>query len=184
MHWNSGTSNGLCWLSILIGIHCLGVFSVVSASESTNILPCEYADSFNITRGILQPNNSYIFNGVEYPEGHYATINYTIFDGKIIPQQPYIRGCVCNVKKCIRYCCPYGSYLELKNGAGRCQHHKEAKHIEGEIVNQNNETKRIKYHEHFAILHTYPCKSFEMPGEQYSVTHVSIFNWHGTGRAK
>lgn len=175
MQWHSNFQNSsrLCWLNILI---FLGIFNVALATEPTNILPCDYADSVNISAGILQPNKSYTFNGLEYPEGHYAKIDYTIFDRKIIPQTPYIRGCVCNVKKCLRFCCPYGKYLEIKNGIGRCHFHESAKHIEGEIINHNNETKRIKYRDHFAILHTYPCKSLEMPGEQYSITHVSVFS--------
>lgn len=160
----------LCWLHILVVfVAC----SVAFAAELTE-LPCDYADSVNITAGILQPNKSYTFNGVEYPEGHYAKIDYTIFNKKIVPQKPYIRGCICNVKKCLRFCCPYGKYLEIKNGIGRCQFHESAKHLEGEVINHNNETRRIKYRDHFAILHTYPCKNIELPGEQYSITHVSM----------
>lgn len=177
MHRNPGlkNSNKLHWLNILIAIHCLGVLNAASTFDPINILPCDYNDSLNITNGILQSNKSYILNGVEYPEGHYAKINYTIFDKKIIPQKPYIRGCICNVKNCIRFCCPFGTYLELKNHVGKCSRHEAAKNIQGDILHQNNETKRIKYHDHFAILHAYPCKNFNMQDEQYSITHVSIF---------
>lgn len=176
MHWhlNYRNSNKLCCLSILI---VFGVSNIAFAMD--DVLQCDYADSVNITAGTLQPNKSYTYNGIEYPEGHYARIAYIIFDQKIIPKTPYIRGCVCNVQKCLRFCCPYGKYLEIKNGVGRCHFHDAAKHIEGEIINHNNETKRIKYHDHFAILHTYPCKSLDMPGEQYSITHVSVL-WHRT----
>lgn len=188
MRWNSDYKN--CnkpfWLNILIGIVCCGTFDGTFAVELSNILPCDYADSMNITNGHLLPNNNYIFNGVEYPDGHYARINYTISEKKIVPQHPYIRGCVCNVKDCIRFCCPYGSYLEMKNGGGFCRHHDVAKHIDGEIINQNNETQRIKYHEHFAILHRYPCENIlRMPNEeQYSITHVSTSSFHRTSLIK
>lgn len=162
-----------CWPVVLFGIF----FCVNSndALEPSNILPCDYADSINITSGILQSNRSYIFNGVTYPENHYAKINYTLDKEKIIPQRPYIRGCLCNVKKCIRFCCPYGSYLELKNGGGNCRGHKVAKNIDGEIINQNNETQRIKFHEHFAVLHKYPCQNLHLPGEPFVIKHVRIF---------
>lgn len=160
---------------ILIGLFCLSAYDGIIAFEPSNVLPCDYADSVNITSGILQPNNSYIFNGVEYPKDHYAKIRYSILNNEIIPRPPYIRGCLCNVKNCIRFCCPYGSYLEIKNGVGRCRPHKAAKFIDGEIVNENNQTQRIKLHEHFAILHKYPCENIRVASDEYAITHVSLF---------
>lgn len=175
MHWNLDYKNHNRRQYVFLGLFCLSAIDVIFAFEPSHILPCDYSDSINITNGILQPNKSYIFNGVEYGQGHYAKIDYTIYNDKIIPQRPYIRGCLCNVKHCIRLCCPYGSYLEIKNSAGICRRHEAAKYIEGEIINQNNETQRIKFHEHFAILHKYPCQDVHLPGEDYAITHVSCF---------
>lgn len=159
------------WLLILIGLFSS---NSINAYEPSHVLPCDYADSINITNGVLHPNKSYVLFGMEFPEDHYAKIDYTVVEEKTIPQLPYIRGCLCNVKKCIRFCCPYGSYLELKNTAGICRRHGSARNINGEIVGENNKTQRIKFHEHFAVLHKYPCQDLHLTNDQFVITHVRI----------
>lgn len=177
MHWN------LDYKITLIVLLFLGEFAVVYAdSLPSKVLQCDYADSLNITGGILLPNKNILFRRVMYPENQYAKINYSIFENEIIPEDPYYRGCICNIKSCIRMCCPYGSYLEIKNNAGMCLHNDAAKRIDGDIINQNNETKRIKYHDHFAILHRFQCRNLHMRGENYSITHVSASNCLPNGR--
>lgn len=163
------------WLIVLIKLLFIN-WSCVHSDEISSNLPCDLRDSINITMGTLHPNKSYTFNGIEFPLGEYAKLNYTlnIITSQVVTVPPYIRGCLCNVKSCVRFCCPYGTYLLLKDNGGECRKHEAAKNIEGEIVDGNNDTQRIKFHQHFGIVHKFPCKNLYIPGEQFKITHVSV----------
>lgn len=146
--------------------------SLVQSSD----LPCDYLDSSNITDGTLLSNKSIIFDGVEFPEDHYAKIDYFISHGiKHITIDPYIRGCLCKLKSCLRFCCPRGAYLDINgSGGGYCRPQNVTWKLEGHILDQYNETKRVTFDQHFGIVHSFPCKQIFLPGEEFQIKHVSL----------
>lgn len=162
----------------------IALLSVIRSNESgalsvsTN-LPCHFLDSINITDGALQPNKSIIYDGVAFPNNQYAKIDYILKSGeKRTPVEPHYRGCLCNLKPCMRVCCPHGSILEINNEDSHCLPHKEAAKFEGKIVDPTkNETMHVQFDQHFAIVDNFPCsRLFEAPKELYNfqITHVRV----------
>lgn len=145
--------------------------SLVQSTE----LPCHFLDSSNITDGELFSNKSIIFDGVEFPEDHYAKIDYSIVRGtKRITVEPYIRGCLCKLKSCLRFCCPRGAYLDVNaSGGGNCRPQNVTWKVEGHILDQYNETKHVTFDQHFGIVHSFPCGQVFIPGEEFQIKHVS-----------
>lgn len=136
-------------------------------------LPCDFLDSVNITGGILHSNNSFIFKGIEFKAGQYAKINYIVRDGESSIVKPYYRGCPCKDKPCIRLCCPYGSFVVSKKADGEfiCREDDSARHIEGEIINENNETQTINFEERFGFVDRV-CTNYYY-ADDFQITHVS-----------
>lgn len=98
-----------CMDSINIWLFLLhGIFVVYSSN-----LPCHYYDSINITSGIFgeqqqqaqNSSNSIIFDGIEFRSNQYAIVDYTEDDGMRNATEPHHRGCLCQVKQCVRLCC-------------------------------------------------------------------------------
>lgn len=61
--------------------------------------PCPKSLARNISSGIREPGGLIKHDGVVYPKSHYFLENGTLF------------GCVCNVAKCARKCCPLGEKM-------------------------------------------------------------------------
>lgn len=124
-------------------------------------LPCDFFDSVNITNGVLHPNKSITVDGIVFAEGQYATLDYIFVNGTDqLNVKPYIRGCVCNQKPCVRLCCRYGSIVKTKYGRQRCQPNEAARNLEGDIYDQNITTKHVKFDQHFTFVDQIPCKHF------------------------
>lgn len=154
--------------SIFIASH----FVAISFGHS---LPCEFIDSVNITDGVFQPNNSIIFNGIEFTQDQYAEINYILKDNKMHRVEPYRRGCPCKRKPCIRLCCPYGSFsvVNSEETGFKCRTDEAAKQIESEILNEINETVAIKFEQYFGFVDRY-CNDLFFQAEEFQISHVSI----------
>ncbi|XP_055320435.1 G-protein coupled receptor Mth2-like isoform X4 [Sitodiplosis mosellana] len=125
-------------------------------------LPCHFYDSINITDGASHSNGSITFNGLEFPFNQYAKIVYSMENGtKPIKVKPYIRGCLCNIRPCLRLCCPYGSFVnENTTELGvACHKNEAAKNIQSQIIDDNNQTNIVNLNEHFAYIERI-CKHF------------------------
>lgn len=120
-------------LSLVLSI-CALCDDVVSASVE---LPCKYSDSINITGGDHHDNGRIVFESTEFRQEHYTTINYIIESGENVTVKTYDRGCICNIKKCIRLCCPIGSSV---HDGGFCNHDKP---ITIEEINQEVQAHKI-----------------------------------------
>lgn len=68
-------------------------------------LNCDFHDSINITAGGYYNDQDYIHNGVTYNRNQYATVDYDLVNDTKLIVAPYIRGCICLVKPCVRSCC-------------------------------------------------------------------------------
>lgn len=137
-------------------------------------LPCHYLDSINITDGALQYDNSIIFRDTKFTENQYARIDYMLDNGtNHISVEPYLRGCLCNIKPCIRLCCPYGTiYERLPNGGKVCRKHEMATKFESEIHDEDAYVKALLENQHFGYVDDRPCNRFYI-AENYTMTHVN-----------
>lgn len=153
------------WLLLLITLMC------VNRSSANKNLPCDFFNSKNITDGIRQSDDSIFFDGIVYPKDQYATVDYVLDKGKSATVSPYIRGCTCNIKPCLRLCCPLGSIHKRENGTMVCREHEAAKNFEGDVLQQNNETETITLDSQFAFVHGHPCKKMFFE-DDYQITHV------------
>lgn len=147
-----------------------------SVLASSTELPCNFFDSVNITSGNELSNKSIMFDGIEYPEGQYAKLNYVLNDGTAPTSvHSHIRGCLCNRKPCIRLCCPFGKFYSNENGREECHSSERATNIEGEILDHNNQTKYVKLNEKLSIVDRVPCSGvFSVRGD-YQIQHVRHF---------
>lgn len=143
-----------------------------SVGSVSTELPCHFLDSINITNGISQPNKSIIFDGTVYPEGQYADIDYILNeDSDIETVKLHRRGCLCNLKPCIRFCCSFGDI----NGISDCETktNYSFKSYETIILDENKKTKRVRLDQQFEIIDKKPCPAFYFEEENYQITHVS-----------
>lgn len=90
-------------LAIQIFSFCI---SLVLGEYRTD-LPCEFTDSINITeRNRIYPDGSILHNNLLYKPQNYAWINYTVqSDNRIVLNNSYYRGCICQVTDCVWLCC-------------------------------------------------------------------------------
>ncbi|XP_035786269.1 G-protein coupled receptor Mth2-like isoform X1 [Anopheles albimanus] len=82
--------------------------------SACNSLPCDFIDSVNITDGVRLANGSINHNGIVYSPTYYREIDYDYEDfatRKYVP--PYIRGCLCAVRICVRLCCRDNEHLAI-----------------------------------------------------------------------
>lgn len=131
-------------------------------------LPCDFLDSINITEGIRQSDKSIIYNNMTFHQDQYAKINYKLENGTArVAVDPYIRGCVCIDKPCIRLCCPYGTFVEGRN----CRSHDAAKNFDAEILDANDKPENVILDDLFAYVDDRPCNKFFV-AKEYHIKHV------------
>jgi G protein-coupled receptor Mth (Methuselah protein) len=82
------------------------VIFVNFGSSSCQKIGCEYKDTIGISGGSRDDRGNYIHKGDTYKSGDFAEFKYKIVNltHKVLVD-PHIRGCVCKLKTCIRYCC-------------------------------------------------------------------------------
>lgn len=150
------------WLIIIIEL-----INIRSGGASRE-LPCHFLDSINITNGTQQQDKSIKFNGITFAEDQYAYV----LDNQ--SNQTYPRGCLCNIKPCLRLCCPYGSIYE-RNGTSPCRSHEAATQFENEIQAEDQNAKNRLVNHHFGYIIGRPC--LDMYGiDEYKITDVIIIN--------
>lgn len=120
-----------------------------------SILPCDFLDSINITDGVMQPDESILFDRIKYANGTYKTINYSYTwenEPKFHQTNAYIRGCIPKSKPFIRLFCPRG--LENLN----CPSYKAVQNHQQKILDENNEEIMVILSDYFGFLFDAPCK--------------------------
>lgn len=169
-------------LTILIGLISLEWSDATAPAVE---LPCEFHDSINITNGDVKQSDTLIFDRIKFPKGQYAEVNYTLVNGsERLAARPHFRGCPCNVKACIRLCCPLGSFVDnTKLISGQripCIDHPAARDYQREVFDRNNQSQVVKLDDHFAYtIHTrrknfYTQQDFQI----MNVMLATIFHQH------
>lgn len=83
---------------------------LISLVKSENEL-CSYPESVNITSGQKFQNGDIKFNDILFTKNNYQNFNYELINNTKEYVDSHIRGCICLVKTCVRFCCPKGSNL-------------------------------------------------------------------------
>lgn len=83
---------------------------LISLVKSENEL-CSYPESVNITSGEKLKNGDIKFNEILFKKNHYQNFNYELINNTKVYHNSHIRGCICLIKTCVRFCCPKGSNL-------------------------------------------------------------------------
>lgn len=91
----------IAYIAIIISL----VSNTQSQSNSSNTTCNDFFDTTNITAGIHNTNGSIIYDKVEYPRNKYQNYSYIMVNGDKVPVQPHIRGCLCQIKICVRVHC-------------------------------------------------------------------------------
>lgn len=162
------------WLFITIGFASLNWSNGFILSRE---LPCHYLDSINITDGIKQKDGSILYNKNRFTKDQYTKVNYILENGVeriIVP--PYLRGCLCNNKPCIRFCCPVGSFHDpTATGKRKCSQNESAQQFESDILDDTqNKRQKVILDQHFAYVDDKPCSNLYLAGE-YNLTNVMLF---------
>lgn len=96
-------------LSVILSL--VAVTALIGA-DSRSQLPCSFRDSVNISSGTRDAQRNIVHAGIKYGPEHYAQIDYDFigFDVRV-KTLSYLRGCVCQVARCVRLCCPLGQWF-------------------------------------------------------------------------
>ncbi|XP_034473601.1 probable G-protein coupled receptor Mth-like 11 [Drosophila innubila] len=79
---------------------------ICTSIRAKEIPDCDYFDTVDLTGVEKLSNGSYKYDGLLIPPEQTGTYNYKIFfEGTPTAVEEHVRGCVCKIKPCIRYCC-------------------------------------------------------------------------------
>ncbi|XP_055295354.1 G-protein coupled receptor Mth2-like [Sitodiplosis mosellana] len=149
------------------------------ATSITTGLPCNFHDSINITDGLLGKDDSIQFNGIIFPRGQYAEIDYILVNGtERSPVSSHRRGCPCKVKTCIRLCCSPGKVFDSKLGVKeigelfKCANNDKAKNLTFEIREKNNKMEKVNLNEEFSYVIATSPKDDYFYGKKWEIKHT------------
>lgn len=158
-------------IAIYITVFVIGIVVILNSNKHDQ-LPCKYLDSINITDGIRHADDSIEFNGMIFTQDQYARIDYILENGmthKIV--QPYVRGCICRMKSCVRLCCPYGSFYQ--NRTCHRYNNERVQRLETAVLDEHKQTKSIILDHHFAYVNDRSCHQRYI-ADEYQMIYVRI----------
>lgn len=125
------------------------------AAFSSDVLPCEFRDSINITGGEPGPGETITYNNLKFNRNQYAKLEYDIDSRteskKVTP--PYLRGCPCDIKPCIRLCYPFGTAQKFyENKTRKLITSDAAKNLSHKVLYNDGETKTVHLNEEFPFV--------------------------------
>ncbi|CAD7002685.1 unnamed protein product [Ceratitis capitata] len=87
-----------------------GVLFILCCNTNINALSdipnCVFEDTVNLTANTRFINGSYVYEDVLVPPALIGEYDYIELYGGVRKQvAPHIRGCVCRIKKCVKFCC-------------------------------------------------------------------------------
>ncbi|XP_050743820.1 probable G-protein coupled receptor Mth-like 3 isoform X2 [Drosophila biarmipes] len=74
--------------------------------KTTEIQNCDFYDTVNINNAQMYSNGSYLYDGLLIPAELTGEYNFMVLpDGSKKNVPSHMRGCVCKLKPCLRFCC-------------------------------------------------------------------------------
>ncbi|XP_039229153.1 probable G-protein coupled receptor Mth-like 3 [Drosophila yakuba] len=99
----------------IIDVLLTAVILLMMQNSSAEIPGCDFYDTVDISKAQRFSNGSYLYEGLLIPA--HLTAEY---DFKLLPDDSrekvasHVRGCACQLRPCIRFCCP--QYHKMKKG--------------------------------------------------------------------
>ncbi|XP_032575139.1 LOW QUALITY PROTEIN: probable G-protein coupled receptor Mth-like 2 [Drosophila sechellia] len=82
-------------------------------SLSAEIADCSFFDTVDISEGQRLSNGSYLYEGLLIPAHLTATYEFKLLANGDKEQVPsHVRGCVCKLRTCVRFCCPHDHIMD------------------------------------------------------------------------
>lgn len=143
----------------------------IETTTTTANLTCDYHDSINITLGGYYDDQDYIHNGVTYNRSQYATVDYELINGTKLKVHPYIRGCICAVKPCLRTCCdPANTESCTTTYSGHV-----INAVTSEVTLVDDLSEQFEFTYGMLTCAKYALKPHEYSTDNYTITTVRIF---------
>lgn len=121
---------------------------------------CDFAQTINITDGLKDSRtNNIIFNNISFTPENYEDYNYIIENSTEIKVEPHTRGCICNIKTCVRICCKSDKIKDLING--KCLDYKYSDKDSKIFVNSTADGDNFDYGElnsEYELIYRKPCQ--------------------------
>lgn len=103
-----------------------------------------------------------------------AEVDYVLERGVRIAAKPHMRGCLCNRRPCIRFCCRFGSVQQIQNETKTCVSNEHVNRLDTDIVHENNTKQSVKLGDHFSFVNDNPCKKLYIGDSEFQISHVRI----------
>lgn len=119
----------------------------------------------NISSGTVDAqSNIYQHDGIKYEPRHYALISYDYegFDQRVEVPVPYARGCICQLRSCVRMCCPRGQWLASDGNTSACVESGRSGEFRlmvnvSSAVDGSVRTVNLLREPNFGVVHQKPC---------------------------
>ncbi|EDW68795.1 probable G-protein coupled receptor Mth-like 9 [Drosophila virilis] len=150
--------------AVLVWFAVIGTTTTTTATTTTTSapakggFPCAYADTVNITDGLRLKDGSYSYAGVLVPPELVAEYSFKVIDGVEYRAPKHLRGCVCQLKPCITFCCPPD--LVFNAQSWNCTKPAQARQISHvELSYSNRSVAQVKILEHFVVRTELGCRN-------------------------
>ncbi|XP_053955622.1 G-protein coupled receptor Mth2-like [Anastrepha ludens] len=108
-------------MNVIILVLCIVIWfwnAIVPCRCILSEIPnCAFEDTVNLTSSKKFSNGSYLYEGVLVPPaltGHYDYVE--LYEGERQQVTKHIRGCVCHLKQCVKFCChPMAELYRIEN---------------------------------------------------------------------
>ncbi|XP_075162185.1 G-protein coupled receptor Mth2-like isoform X1 [Haematobia irritans] len=137
--------------------------------------PCFYFQTVNVTGDPHFANGSYLHDGVMIPHNLIGVYNY-IYNDSLTPKkvEPHLRGCICKLKPCVNFCCPFGFVHDGKGCVNRTNDFEWPRHVN--MTTRNGSLKTVDILKQFAVVTFRPCVSmFALEPQVYVEDAWTIF---------
>ncbi|XP_059216230.1 G-protein coupled receptor Mth2 isoform X2 [Stomoxys calcitrans] len=160
-------SNQMRRLSIVILIYIF-IFVPELWSHSTDDLekhhlrgdfntPCFYFQTVDVTGDPHFANGSYLHDGVMIPHNLIGVYNYEYKDAVTAKRvAPHLRGCICKLKPCVNFCCPYGAMHNGSHCVNTSQDFNWPRQVN--MTFRNGSEKTVDIFHQFAVVPFRPCE--------------------------
>ena len=121
--------------------------------------PCFFFHTVNVTDGQRFDNGSYLYDGVIIPHKYIGVYNYIYTDLTVaVRVAPHLRGCICKMKSCINFCCPFGQIYS--SNATCIDMPNDAKWpTELNMTQSDGSLKTVNVLKQYAVVHFRPCEN-------------------------
>lgn len=160
-----------------LSIEFVVIITLCSINRSNaSFLPCEFHNSINITDGRRNYDGSISYDNITYTPNQFGVVDFIVKRRVHVLVPVHIRGCICEIKKCIRLCCPYGQKYDGAKGELVCSSHVGPHNVIDSIQNEHGKNQTITMKDHFGIIDGLPHCKHVYQEEEFSIKYVNDYD--------